>query len=171
MNFRYTSYTFNIRKCLVVDEIYFLRNTVVWVKLRHWQIISKSNLQKNAKKLFTSEAFSLLKWPHTQHSLQRKYYVLTKNTYLPHRKTNVVQKALSYVGPSLWYNLNNTLKKTHNSFKKWPLKLWWISNKTIIEVEFITKATTFKSFLHLSYKNTQLPFLWQYFLIFSWDKH
>ena len=31
------------------------------------------------------------------------------------------------------------------------------------------KAATFKSFLHLSYKNTQLLF-WC-FLIFSWDKH
>ena len=35
----------------------------------------------------------------------------------------------------------------------------------------ITKAATFKSFLHLSYKNTQLLFLGQYFLIFSLDKH
>ena len=30
----------------------------------------------------------------------------------------------------------------------------------------ITKAATFKSFLHLSYKNTQLLFLWQFFKIF-----
>ena len=29
---------------------------------------------------------------------------------VPHRKTNVGQKALSYVGPSLWKNLNKTLK-------------------------------------------------------------
>ena len=48
------------------------------------------------------------------------------------------------------------LKETRNSFKKWPLNLWWISNKTIIEVGNITKATTFESFLYLSYKNTQL---------------
>ena len=44
--------------------------------------------------------------------------------------------------------------------KKWPLKLWWISNKTIMEVGNNAKAATFKSFLHLSYKNTQLLFLW-----------
>ena len=68
-------------------------------------------------------------------------------------------------------NENCSLKETPNSFKKWSLNLWWSSNKTIIEVENITKAATFNSFLHLSYKNTQLLFLWQCFLIFSWGKH
>ena len=34
----------------------------------------------------------------------------------------------------------------------------WILNKTIKEVGNITKAATFKSFPHLSYKNTQLLF-------------
>ena len=41
---------------------------------------------------------------------------------VPHGKTNVGQKALSYVGPSLWNNLNKTLEtstslisKKHNS--------------------------------------------------------
>ena len=29
---------------------------------------------------------------------------------VPRRKTNIEQKALSYVGPSLWNNLNKTLK-------------------------------------------------------------
>ena len=43
------------------------------------------------------------------------------------------------------------LKETRNSFKKWPLNLWWILNKTIIEVENITKAATFKSFLTHNY--------------------
>ena len=51
-----------------------------------------------------------------------------------------------------------SLNETHNSLKKWPLNLWWISNKTITEVGNITKASTFKSFPHLSYKNTQLLF-------------
>ena len=32
------------------------------------------------------------------------------------------------------------LKETRNSFKKWPLNLWWISNKAIIELENITKV-------------------------------
>ena len=64
-----------------------------------------------------------------------------------------------------------SLKETRNSSKKWPLNLSWISNKTMIEVGNITKAATFKSFLHLSHKNTQLIFLWQSFLILSWDKH
>ena len=38
---------------------------------------------------------------------------------VPHRKTNVGQKALSYVGPSLWNNLNKTLKTSTslNAFK------------------------------------------------------
>ena len=49
-------------------------------------------------------------------------------------------------------------KETHNSSKKWRLNLWWISNKTIMEVKNITRAATFKSFLHLSYENTQLLF-------------
>ena len=35
--------------------------------------------------------------------------------------------------------------------------------QAIIEVENITKAAAFKSFLHLSYKNMQLLFLWQCF--------
>ena len=40
--------------------------------------------------------------------------VHTRSSYkklnVPHSKTNVGQKALSYVGPSLWNNLNTTLK-------------------------------------------------------------
>ena len=38
---------------------------------------------------------------------------------MSHRKTNVGQKALSYVGPSLSNNLNNTLKTSTslNNFK------------------------------------------------------
>ena len=35
-----------------------------------------------------------------------------------------------------------------------------------MEVGNITKAATFKSFLHLNYKNAHLLFLWQCFLIF-----
>ena len=50
------------------------------------------------------------------------------------------------------------LKEMPNSFKKRPLSLWWVSNKTIMEVENITKVATFNSYLHLSYKNTQLLF-------------
>ena len=50
------------------------------------------------------------------------------------------------------YKLNEMRK----SFKKWPLNPWWIWNKVIMEVGNITKAAYFKSFLHLSYKNTQL---------------
>ena len=73
----------------------------------------------------------------------------------------------------LWRVVQNMvkLKETRNSFKKWPFNLWWISNKTFMEVGNITRAATFKSFFHLNYKNTQLLFLWQYFLIFSWEKH
>ena len=50
------------------------------------------------------------------------------------------------------------LKERRNPFKKWPLNLWWISNKTIVEVGNTTKAATFKNFLHLSYQNTHLLF-------------
>ena len=58
------------------------------------------------------------------------------------------------------------LTETRNSFKKWPLNLWWTSNKTIMEIGNITKTASFKSFLYLSYKNTQLLLLWLCFLIF-----
>ena len=57
------------------------------------------------------------------------------------------------------------LKETCSWFKKWPLNLW-ISNNTIMEVGNIKKTATFKSFLPVSYKNTQILFLWQCFLIF-----
>ena len=49
--------------------------------------------------------------------------VHTRSSYqklnVPHRKTNVGQKALSYVGPSIWNNLNKTLKTSTslNAFK------------------------------------------------------
>ena len=49
--------------------------------------------------------------------------VHTRSSYqklnVPHRKTNVGQKALSYVGPSLWNNLKKTLKTSTslNTFK------------------------------------------------------
>ena len=38
---------------------------------------------------------------------------------VPHQKTNVGQKALSYVDPSLWNNLSKTLKTSTslNTFK------------------------------------------------------
>ena len=65
------------------------------------------------------------------------------------------------------------LKEMHNSFKKWPLNLWWIWNKTLMKVGNITKAATFKSFFHLSYKNTQLLFfvtvLLNIFMRQTWD--
>ena len=35
------------------------------------------------------------------------------------------------------------LKETHNSFKKWPLNLWWISNRTFNKVGNIAKAAIF----------------------------
>ena len=49
--------------------------------------------------------------PHTRSSNQK--------LNVRHRKTNVGQKALSYVGPSLWNNLNKTLKTSTslNTFK------------------------------------------------------
>ena len=56
---------------------------------------------------------------------------------------NSIQKRLYYALMS-----RKPLKETRNSFKKWPLNLWWISNKIIMEVRNIAKATNFKSFLH-----------------------
>ena len=57
------------------------------------------------------------------------------------------------------------LKETHNSFKK------WFSNKTVIEIGNVRKTATFKSFLHQSYKNTQLSFFVSVFKLFLWEKH
>ena len=54
--------------------------------------------------------------------------VHTRSSYqklnVPRRKTNVGQKALSYVDPSPWNNLNKTLKTSNslNAFKHIMLK-------------------------------------------------
>ena len=47
----------------------------------------------------------------TRHSFQK--------LQIPRRNTNIGQRALSYIGPSLWNNLNNSLKSASslNSFK------------------------------------------------------
>ena len=73
-----------------------------------------------------------------------------------------------------WINICNIyIKKTYlvknirKSFKKWSLNLWLISNKTIMEVGNITETSTFKSFLQLSYKNTQLLFFVTVLFYFS----
>ena len=52
-----------------------------------------------------------------------------------------------------------------NSFKKQPFNLWWISNKTIMEIENVSKAVTFKSFAHQIIKTHNYFFLRQYFSI------
>ena len=46
------------------------------------------------------------------------------------------------------------LKETRDSFKKWPLNPWWISNNTIVQIRNVTKAATFKSSLHHSDKSS-----------------
>ena len=58
-----------------------------------------------------------------------------------------------------------TLQEACNSFKKWPVNLWWIQGKTIMEIENVQKAATVKSFFHQSYKSTPLLFLCHCFLI------
>ena len=44
--------------------------------------------------------------------------------------------------------LFTSLQETCNFFKRWVLNLRWISKKTIIELEYITKAAAFESFHH-----------------------
>ena len=61
------------------------------------------------------------------------------------------------------------LKKTSNSFKKWPLNPWWISNKTNFEVGNITMLLL--SFFQLSYKNNLITFFRDSALKNSRDKH
>ena len=63
------------------------------------------------------------------------------------------------------------LNEMRNSFKKWPLNLWSISNKAIMEVRNITKAATFKSFLYLSYKKTHDYFFVTVLLNISHEKN
>ena len=60
-------------------------------------------------------------------------------THRPFRKLNLIP--------------HSSLKETRFDGSQ---NLWWILNKTIMEIGNITKAATFKSFLHLTYKNTQL---------------
>ena len=55
--------------------------------------------------------------------------------------------------------------------EKVTFELWWISNKTIMEVGNTIKTAAMKSLLLLSYKNRQLVFCGQCFSIFSGDKH
>ena len=58
---------------------------------------------KNSPNYFDELYFSLkINGVHTRSSYQK--------LNVPHRKTNVGQKALSYVGPILRNNLNKTLK-------------------------------------------------------------
>ena len=44
------------------------------------------------------------------------------------------------------------LKEMCNSFKNWPLNLWWISSKAIMEVVNIVTAAFLKKIFHLSLK-------------------
>ena len=61
----------------------------------------------------------------------------------------------------MWkFSFDIELKEMPNLLKEWHLNLSWNSNKTIMDVGNVKKATTFKSFLHLSYKNPKLHFLW-----------
>ena len=59
---------------------------------------------------------------------------------IPHRKTDVGQKALSYLGPSLWNNLNKTLKASAslNTFKHNIKKHYFneLKKKVLIPVVF-----------------------------------
>ena len=57
----------------------------------------------------------------------------------------------------MWPNPQETeeiLKRNEQFVQKVTFELWRTSNKTIMEIGNVTKAATFKSFLHQSYKNT-----------------
>ena len=103
-----------------------------------WRIVSEKNVSKNFiiwKLTVVSKILNLL---FVQKLVICKTYtwtfdeiyvpletngVHTRSSYeklnIPHRKTNVGQKALSYFGPSLWDNLTKTLKTSTslNAFK------------------------------------------------------
>ena len=83
-------------------------------------------------------------------------FIIVRNSY-----TYDLHVGLSWSARHLWPMI---LKETPNSFKKWPLYLWWISNKTIMVVGNATKAATF---LHQSYKkHTIILFVTVLFNIF-----
>ena len=63
----------------------------------------------------------------------------------------------SFCGVERGHHRKNYFKGNAQFVQK-ELNLWWICNKTLMKVGNITKAATFKSFFHLSYKNTQLLF-------------
>ena len=68
-------------------------------------------------------------------SSRRKYsmkldYVIQWRTFL-----KSMSKSFKYG----WWSF----KEKRYSFKEWPLNLWWISNKSIMELGNITKAATF----------------------------
>ena len=65
----------------------------------------------------------------------------------------------------------NLIKGNAQFVQKVIFNLWWISNKTVIEIGNVRKTATFKSFLHQSYKNTQLSFFVSVFKLFLWEKH
>ena len=64
--------------------------------------------------------FFIRNWPNYFDEI---YVLLEINGFqklnFPHRKTNARQKSLSFIGPSLWNNLNKTLKTSTslNAFK------------------------------------------------------
>ena len=59
------------------------------------------------------------------------------------------------------FNIYTLLKGSMQFIKKLAFEPLMDFKQTIMEVGNITKAATFKSFLHLSYKNAQRRFLWQ----------
>ena len=83
-----------------------------------------------------------------------KYQSKISCRLLQHIATQAMSKASSFI-VALY---TQSLKETRNSFEKWSLNLRWISNKTIMKIGNVSKAATFKSFFHQSYKNTQLLF-------------
>ena len=72
------------------------------------------------------------------------------NPLFAHRRpiTTTSKNQLSFSKKNIIY-----FKETRSLFKKWPLNLWWISNKTIMEFGDIMEAANFKIFLYLSYNN------------------
>ena len=82
---------------------------------------------------------------------------------VPHRKTNVGQKSLSYVGPSLWNNLKKTLK-TSTSLKSFEhnIKQYYF-NKMKKKESFLFVLLMLQSkYIHLN-----LTIYKYYFKIFS----
>ena len=94
-----------IRFCVRLDKMHHISEADF--RLKNWLPTSK-RVVNNTCPYYLKEIFEFA--PHCR--------IETRNTFaklkIPFRKTNMGQKAISFVGPSQWNNLPELIKKTDN---------------------------------------------------------